>query len=562
MPSEVSHPFSMLVFLGALAIFLYGMRLGRIGLQLAGGDRLRALIASVTNNRVMAMGIGAVTTLILQSSSATTVMLVGLASSQLINITQAMAVILGADVGTSLTVLLLSVKKMSEYALIILILGVLLDLVSKKKRTRYYSMIFLGFGFVFYGMNLMTQSMVPLRENEWVILVIKALVEHPFANMLFATIFTALVHSSAATLGMAIALAFGGTISLEAAIPIIFGANIGTCGTALTACLAGNTEGKRVAFGHFLFKVGGVLIFFPFIRHFAQLIEWLTSFSFISISTVAPQIALSHLIFNLALALIFIPFVQQGVWIVRQILPYSSEEQEKCFAPKYLDKSALETPALALAHAKREILRMADIAYEMFKEVLVVFSHRDLEKIEFLESKDDQLDLLNREIKFYLARLSQSSLTDVEADTEMSYVNMVSDIEEIGDIINRNLMELAEKKIRKVREFSEQGWEEIRTFHVKVTENFDLAISALTTGDEAIAKTVVRRDQQIRDLEKEMRQTHLNRLHQGLKVSFESSSLHMDTLANLQRINSKITAIVLHGFHQLEAPSQVRGESV
>ncbi|MDO8644882.1 MAG: Na/Pi cotransporter family protein [bacterium] len=552
--------FSFLVFLGALAIFIYGMQVGRIGLQLAGGNRLRAIISSITQNRLYGLGVGAITTLILQSSSVTTVMLVGLAGSQIINLTQAMAVILGADIGTSLIVFLFSIKKIAEYSLMILILGVLIDLFGKKKKTRYLSMILLGFGFVFFGLNLMIQSMVPLQQSEWIPQMMSLLEKHPFYNLLFATAFTAIVHSSTTTVGLAIALAFAGTLSIEAAVPIIFGANIGTCGTALIASVGGMTNGKRVAVAHLIFKVGGVILFFPFMKplvfvatELSHLISW-------NGPCIPLQIATIHFLFNGTLSLLFLPFIRQGVWLVQKILPESENDKKKRFQPQYLALSALETPSLAFSHVKREILRMMDIAYEMFEEIPAVFEKNDLDRIEQLKSKDDQLDILNREIKFYLAKLSQSSLTAHEAETELNYLSMVEDLEEIGDIINRHIMDLAEKKIQKVREFSKDGKKEIKEFHTKVLENFDLAIAAITSSDESFAKKVIRHDENMRGFEKELHQTHLNRLHQGLKETFETSSIHLDLLSNLQRINNKISSIVTHAFPVL-APALISAES-
>ncbi|MBI1909379.1 MAG: Na/Pi cotransporter family protein [Deltaproteobacteria bacterium] len=547
----IEQHFSLIVFLGALAIFLYGMKIGRIGLQLAGGERLRAMIASLTENRFYGLGVGALTTLILQSSTAMTVMLVGLASSQLITLAQAMGVILGADVGTTLVVFLLSVRKIAEYALLILIVGVLIDLIGKKKRTRYVSMIFLGFGFVFFGMNLMTQAMAPLKENPWVVPFFDFLSRYPLYNFIAATVFTALVQSSAATIGLAMALAFGGTLSIEAAVPIIFGANVGTCVTAFIASLAGgNTEGKRVAWAHLIFKVGGVLVFAPFLVPFLELIRQVSPYISIGPPNVARELAIAHLVFNGVVAILFLPFIRQGVWIVQKLFPATEEDKKKKFGPKYLDPTALETPPLAFAHVKREVLRMADIAYEMFRGIPSVFERNDLDKIDDLEAMDDHLDLLNKEVKFYLAKISQGMLSDKESVLELNFLAMASDLEEIGDIINKHLMELAEKKIRKGREFSEEGWAEIKDFHAKVSENFDLAISAITTGDEAMAQKVLRHDAHLRDVERELRQAHLNRLHQGLKETFETSSIHLDILANFQRINAKITAIVTHAFPQ------------
>jgi phosphate:Na+ symporter len=537
--------FSALAFLGAMAIFIYGIRLSRIGVQLFAGDRLRPLVASLTENRFSALVIGVLTTLILQSSTATTVMLVGFAATGAITLTQAMGVILGADIGTTFVVLLFSIKHIADYALLLLVVGAVLDVASRhKKRSRYLSMIILGFGFVFFGMKLMIQTTVPLQQSRLMAEIFEALRAAPLYAFFGAIVLTTLVQNSATTIGIAIALSFSGLLSLSDALPIVIGANVGTCASSLLNSVGGGPPARRVAFAHLFFKAAGAAVALSFLPRFTALIGGLSSLLPSIGQNPALQIALSHLMFNLLLSLVFLPFLSQGAWLVRKLVPEPYRAEEKVFGPKYLDSKSLETPPLAFANARREILRMAEIASEMFAQTITVFEKNDRELMSYIEEEDDKVDVLDRSIKLYLAQISQETLTSDQARIQLNVVAMTSDLEEICDIINKNVLELAEKKILKDRQFSEEGWEEIREFHAKVLENFHLALAYLAAEDEIIARKMARHERHLAVLEDKYREAHLLRLHKGLKETIETSSIHLDLLANFRRINTKLTAIV------------------
>jgi phosphate:Na+ symporter len=537
-------PFSALAFLGAMAIFMYGIRLSRIGVQLFAGDRLRPLISSLTDNRLSALVVGILTTLILQSSTATTVMLVGFAATGAITLAQAMGVLLGADIGTTFVVLLFSVKHIADYALLLLVVGVVLDISSRRKKTRYLSMIILGFGFVFFGMKLMVQATVPLQQSPLVSQVFEAFAATPLYAFFAAAAFTALVQNSATTIGIAIALAFSGLLGLPEALPIVIGANVGTCAGSLLNSVGHGVAARRVAVAHLLIKSAGASLAMAFLPRFVALIDWISTFVPSLGQNPAPQTALGHLTFNVLLSLLFLPFITQGAWLVRKLVPEPFRAEDKPFGPKYLDAKSLETPPLAFSNARREILRMAEIASEMFAQTLTVFEKNDRELMSYIEEQDDKVDVLDRSIKFYLAKISQETLTSDQARIQLNLVGMTSDLEEICDIINKNVLELAEKKIQKDRQFSAEGWEEIREFHAKVLENFHLALAYLAAEDEVIARKMARHERHLAVLEDKYRQAHLLRLHKGLKETIETSSIHLDLLANFRRINTKLTAIV------------------
>jgi len=542
--------FSIVWFLGAVAIFLYGIRVSRIGLQLWGGDRLRGMIASLTENRLMGVAVGAFVTLILQSSSATSNMLVSFSGAGLMSLRQAMGVLLGADIGTTLVVVLLSIKKFSEYAMIVLVIGVVIDMASHKKKTRYISMIFIGFGFIFLGLRLMTLGAAPLKDNHIFTEMMGFLSENPLYSFFLAVLVSPFL-SSAGTIGLTIAFAFTGILNFEAALPFVLGANLGTCATSVLSSVSGTTAGKQVATAHLLFKFVGVAIFLPNIHYFAEAVNWVALHVPGLGQSVSARIAIAHMLFNLSIALIFLPFISQGVWLIQKIVKVPPTELEKRFAPRYLDSSSLETPSLAFANVRRELLRVADLVHEMLRDVLRCFERYDPDLVADIEDRDDKVDLLDREIKLFLANLSQENLTDEQVKRNLSLLSTTGILEDIGDVIEQNLLGMAGKKTQWAREFSIEGWKEIRDYHASILETFGWTLSTLATADSDVARRVVRSTKHITDRAEKLRVSHLSRLQAGLKESFETSSIHLDTLSAFSRVASLLGDIARD---VLEAP--------
>ena len=535
---EGSHPTvtnAMLIALfGGMALLLYGMQLVGEGLQQAAGGRMRHILSGITNSRIKGMLAGAFITAVIQSSSATTVMLVGFASSGLMTLAQSVSVILGADIGTTITVQLIAFK-IFDYALLLVGVGFTLIFVSRRKVLKFFGQAVLGFGFIFFAMKVMSDAMVPLRDSEVFRLLLISLSDQPFLALIVAATFSALVHSSAATIGLAITLSLQGLIPLTAAIPVIYGANIGTCVTAFASSIGTHTEAKRVAMAHVFFKVVGVLVFFPFITPFARLAE-------MTAGDVPRQIANAHTLFNVGITVLFLPFAAALARVISVLVPESTEG-EGVFKSKYLDERVLDTPALALGQAHREALRMADIVSEMFTKTIDTFTREDPELIERIEEKDNQVDTLDRDIKHYLTKLSQQSLTGEQSKREIGILSFVNNLENIGDIVDKNLMELAKKKLNKGARFSDAGAQEIALLHKNVQQNLELAIAAFAGGDPVLAQQVLERKLELSQTERRFRQAHIERLHAGFRESIDTSEIHLDILTNLKRINSHITAV-------------------
>ncbi|HUB10108.1 MAG TPA: Na/Pi cotransporter family protein [Myxococcales bacterium] len=516
--------------LGGLALFLLGLEETRASLQLLAGDKLRSILFSLTGNRLLGVLAGGITSILLQSSTAATVMLVGFADSGLVSLSQANAVLLGADVGTTVVVQIIALR-LSTYALILVAAGFFLRFAAKKRRTRYGGQMILGLGLLFFGMKLMGDAADPLSASPHFAEVIRYLDGNPAVAALSSAVVTVLLQGSAPVIGLLISASQSGALSLHAALPMVVGANVGTTFTPVMLALSAEPAGKRVAVSHFLFKIIGAAAVFPLLGPFERLVT-------LTAPGVARQIANSHTLFNVALSILFLPSVEIGARLLEKW--YRPPEREPKFRPKYLDPSALEAPALACADAQREFLRMADIVADMFKDSLTVLAEKDLDLLADVEARDDKVDILNREIRFYLARLALEKMTAEQVQRQMTLITLTADIENVGDIVNKNILSLAQKRVSHGLVFSDEGWKELEGFYEKVSENFDLALSAFATGNEEIAHKVLRHKVKLVEIENELKQRHIDRLHRGLRESLETSGMHLDLLGYLRRINGLV----------------------
>lgn len=519
---------------GGILLLLYGIKMVNDGLQQAAGSKIRSLLHSLTSNRLTAVGTGAFITGLIQSSSATSVMLVGFVSAGLMSFRQSLAVILGADIGTTITVQLIAFR-VYDYAIILIGAGLAFIFFTKRHLYKNIGYGLLGFGFVFLSLKLMSDAMAPLRESDLFRQVLIALVGTPFMGILLAAALTALIQSSAATLGIALALAVHGLIPLDAAIYIIFGANIGTCSTAVLASLRSPVDARRVAWAHVLFKVAGVALFLPFFPYFSRLVQ-------LTASDLSRQIANAHTLFSVIISVVFLPATGLFALLVTKLVP--EKEEEKKFGPRYLDKHVIGTPSLALGQAAREVLRTSDIVRDMLFNAIKGLQSSEPSLITTIKEKDNLVDILDREIRLYLTRLSSTSLTEQQSSRAVALLEITRDLENIGDIVDRNIMSLAMKRINKGLKFSDQGMEEIASFHAKVVENFDMAVSAFAGNDRDLADRVLRNKEELATLERDLVQAHIERLRKELKESIETSHIHLDIIGNLARINALITHTV------------------
>jgi phosphate:Na+ symporter len=525
----------LLALFGGMALLLYGIRLSGEGLQRAVGARLRYLLTGLSRNRVVALFSGAAATALIQSSAATTLMLIGFVSAGLMSFRQTLGLILGADIGTTFTVQLIAFK-VTEYALLLLGVGFLITFVAKRRVIKDVGQAILGFGLIFLGLKVILEGVAPLRDDPLAVELLKSVAGSPVVALLVAAVFSALVTSSAATIGLTLALAHQGLVDLRGAVAIVLGANIGTCATALAASAGATAEAKRVALAHIAFKVLGGALVLPFIGPFTALVAS-------TAADPARQVANAHTLFNIGISLLFLPFTPWAAQAVEALVP-SDETAENPFRTRYLDERSLDQPALALGQATREALRMADVAQGMLRDVVHVFRADDQELLEDVERRDDQVDFLEREIKLFLARLGRETMGPDLSQKEIALITVIGNLENIGDIIDKNLMELARKKLYQGRRFSEAGWGEILEFHGLVAKNLERAIAAFAANDRSLAQEVLDQRPLIRQRERELRESHLGRLRAGLAESLETSEIHLDVLTNLKRISSHVSGLV------------------
>ncbi len=531
---------------GGVLLLLYGIKLVNDGLQNAAGPRIRTLLRSLTSSRLAAVGAGAFITGLIQSSSATSVMLVGFVSAGLMSFRQTLAVILGADIGATLTVQLIAFH-VTDYAVLLVGIGLAFSLFARRQHLKTIGQGLLGFGFVFLAIRIMSDALTPLQQNALFKDVMVALVGSPFTGILLSAAFTGLIHSSAATIGIALALAVNGLIPLEGAVHIVLGANIGTCSTALMASFRAPAEARRVAWAHVIFKVAGVGLLLGVLPLFEQLVRS-------SGSDVARQIANAHTLFNMLIALVFLPFLGLFAKFLVRLVPESPEEKK--FGPKYLDEHVLKTPSLALSQATREVLRESDIVKEMLIDSMKIFQVEDQAVIVSVRDKDNLVDVLDRQIRLYRTRLSSTRLTEFQGRRAVALLEASRDLESIGDIIDRNLIPLALKRITKGLMFSEEGMREITAYHGKLVENFDMAVSAFAGQDRDLAHRVLRNKEELESLERDLTQAHLDRLRKGLRESIDTSHIHLDAIGNLARINALITHMIYPVFEDARTRSR------
>ena len=558
---EVSWFLLVVGLAGGLAFFLYGMEKMSDGMKSSTGDKMRAILAALTQNRVVGLIAGAFVTCVIQSSSATTVMLVSFVQAGLMSFANSLAVILGADIGTTITAQLIAFK-LTDYALMMIAIGFGMQMLSKNENTKNIGNVILGFGILFFGMKLMSDAMKPLRTYPAFIQMLEGL-ENPLLGIMAGAVFTALVQSSSAFTGVVIVLAQQGLITLEAGIPMIFGANVGTCVTAGFACIGASREAKRVALAHVIFKIGGVLLFIFWIPQFADMIRWIAGYFG---SGTARQVANAHTIFNVTLALLFLPLTSAFGKLILSLFPDKRQELELKPAVSHLDDNIVETPVLAINLARAEISRMAKLLERMLRAIIIPFmsdpnlirQEKSLEPaekkllllevprkdeyfpqltlIEGLAMREEKIDYLQAKIKDYLIDVSRQNVSSSQADEIYGMMSIVKDMESIGDIVHRNMVPLIAKKQAIELDFSEEGKEELMIYHEKVCRQIRLLKEAFAQKDLDIADQIMKSERKYLDLESQYRVRHIKRLLNHQHQTVKTHEIHTELMDLMKQI--------------------------
>ena len=515
--------------LGGLGLFLYGMNLMAEGLQKSAGDKLKKIVEKLTSNTVMGVLVGTVVTAIIQSSSAATVMVVGFVNAGIMSLSQAIGVIMGANIGTTVTAQLVSFK-LEAIAPVALGIGIILYLFSKKEKTKELATILLGFGILFTGMEFMKDAVKPLAEYEGFRRALIYFGEHQFLGIIAGFAITGIIQSSSASMGMLIALASQGLIPLSSALPILYGDNIGTCVTSLLSSIGASRNAKRAATMHLTFNVIGTLIFVLILNYpISALVKWLDP------TDAARQIANAHTIFNVVNVLILLPFAKYIVKIVLKIMPITEEESEATAATKYLDERIIQTPSIALGNTVKEVSRMGQKANKALEYSMNSLINKSMTDVEKTEKYEEHVNLLQKEILNYLLKLSKSPLNDEERNKVDLLFNTVNDIERVSDHAE-NISELSRLAIEKDLQFSDTALEEMNNIYSKAKENFNVALKGLEDDDKNIISKVYEIEDEVDALDKLYRKKHIERLNNG-KCTIDSGVLFLDLLTNLERIS-------------------------
>lgn len=532
---------------GGLGVFLFGMFFLNDAITKATGHKLRELLVRLTGSPIRGMTTGLFVTIFNQSSSATTLLEVSLVSAGLLTFYQTMAVTMGAELGSTITAQLVAFN-ISEFAVLIAGGGFFISFFAKTKKLQNTGNAILGFGILFLGMKIMTDLMVPMRSYEPFLELMKS-VENPFVGILTGMVFTLLVHSSGATSGIVIALALAGAISLNQAIPLNLGAQIGTCVTAALGSIGRGREGKRVALWHVFHQTAGVLLVLPFLMllnynnepSWIYFVKWFTQ-TFFNSTDPARQIAMAHTLASLFNALVFFPFLPLMNTLFCKIYP--QVEEEKPFGPRYIDDGLVNTPSLALEQARKEIVREGNIVLEMMKQSVRVFDSRDLRLSETVSLMDIRADTLRNAVVPYLTKLAQNSvLNEEQSKLEIKLLYILEDYESVGDIIDKNIMPLARKKLENNLWFSDEGWKDIIALHTRVMDNLKRSIKAVEDNNLEVAALVASTKVEIDGYEAELRKRHISRINSGLQESLETSSVHLDLIEQFKRVNSLVAAV-------------------
>ena len=515
--------------MGGLGLFLYGMNLMGDGLQKSAGSKLKRIIELLTSNVIMGVLVGMVVTMVIQSSSATTVMVVGFVNAGIMSLTQAIGVIMGANIGTTITAQLVSLD-VDFLAPVALGIGIVIYMFSNKPKHKNIAEILIGFGILFTGMDFMKEAVKPLAGYQGFTDMLLSFGHHPILGVLMGFAITAIVQSSSASMGMLIALASQGLIPITAALPILYGENIGTCVTSLISSIGASRNARRAAIMHLTFNVLGSMIFMFILSK--PIVAIVTA---IDPTDAARQIANAHTLFNILNVIVLLPFNKLIVKLALKLVPETKGEQDDDKVVKYIDDRMIETPSIALANIVNETLRMGEKSKESLNAAMDGIVDKSKEKIELSFKREKLINELQKSILNYLLKLSKASLNEDSRETVDALFNTVNDIERIVDHAE-NIAELAKDIVDLEISFSDVGIGELKDMYNKVVSTYTYALEAMRTSNVELACKVIKMEEQVDMMEKSCRANHMNRLNSS-SCSIESGVIYLDIISNLERVS-------------------------
>ena len=524
-------------FVGGLALFIYGMQIMAQGLQNAAGNKMKQLLKALTQNKIMGVLLGAIVTAIIQSSSATTIMVVGFVNAGLMDLTQSMSVIMGANIGTTVTGWLVSSVEWAKFlspaviAPVVVMIGVILMITAKNISHKEISSIVIGFGILFIGIEMMSDAVYPLRESEIFKTLFMTLGENPILGILTGAAVTAIIQSSSASVGILQTLAASGLVPFHAAVYIIMGQNIGTCITAMLSAIGASRNAKCASYMHLLFNIIGTVLFSIVSIAYFKIINPTMGFGPIS----QTEISVVHTVFNIATTILLFPFSSYIINIAKELNHVEMEQEKDESELLHLDDRLLETPSFAVQSAVLEVVRMGHIVEKNLNTAVAALLERNHDKIDKVRKREVTINNLCNSISDYLVKICNTHINQTENSVVTSLLAVITDMERVGDHC-KNLAGCAEALERDNVFFSESAVEELLQMIDKTKSSYDNALKALEFSDTTFAYETVRAEDIVDDMEEKLRAGHINRLANNL-CNVRSGVRYLDTLTNLERIS-------------------------
>ena len=537
----------LLDLMGGVALLLWGLHMVHSGILRAFGPDLRRLLSKALNDRFSALAAGLGLTALLQSSTATALITSSFAAEGLVALVPALAIMLGANVGTTLIVQVLSFN-ISAVAPILFIIGLLAFRNGPRSRIKDLGRVSIGLGLMLLSLHILLDTLAPAENAPGVRVLLNAITGDPVLCILIGAVVTWAAHSSVATVLLIMSLAYSHFIAPTAAFALVLGANLGSAiNPVFEGARRDNPASYRLPVGNLINRIVGVALVLPFLRPItAHILPFQPD--------LAKLTALFHITFNVATAILFIGALDPLAKLLTWLLPDRVQEADPA-RPRYLDETALETPSLALADAARETLRMGDMVETMLRKVMAAMMENDRAQVGQVSRMDNAVDGLDEAIKLYVTKLTRGSLDEREGRRAMEIISFAINLEHIGDIVDKNLSELATKKIKRRFQFSAEGAEELSAFHRRIMDSLRIAFGIFMSGDPSEAHKLLAEKSALRNAELAATERHLERLREGRPESLETTSLHLDVLRDLKRIHSHICSVaypVLDAAGQLE----------
>ncbi|MGC9344500.1 MAG: Na/Pi symporter [Bacteroidales bacterium] len=533
--------------LGGLGLFLLGMNMMSQGLQKSAGKGLRNVLSNLTRNRFFALLVGTLVTMVIQSSSATSVMLVSFVNSGLMAFSQSLGVILGASLGTTITAQLIAFH-LTDYALFIIAIGFAMYTFLKNEKLKQTGEAILGFGILFFGMHIMSETMVPLRTfNPFLDFIVR--LENPFLGILTGAVLTALIQSSSAFIGIMIVLAGQGLLSLEASIPLVFGANIGTAITAILASLNTRREAKKVALAHTLFKILGVLIFVWFIPELARVVSLLSPAGTdpdrmnLVAENLPRQVANIHTIFNVLVVILILPFTKTMARFISWLVPDKKTPEDELLQTKYLQKARGLPPSVALKLANQEVVHMAHVVQDMVNNLLPGFILKEKSLVQWMEEKERQVDYLRDQLNDFLQKITAEKMEKNRTTEAFELMYTIKEFEQIADIVHTLYKEKAPEWFQVKTDFSAEGKKELNDYHLQVIKQISRAIDVFKKHNLEKARLMKTKHRKYRYIAMKLEKKHFSRIADRVEETLKTSQIHQELMTALATIYSHATNV-------------------